>query len=190
MKTRTEALALLHSYVSSESLRRHSLAVETCMLWYADSFNISEPERSNWGIAGLLHDFDYEKYPDPSPAGHPFIGNQILAEQNYSPDIREAIMGHANYSGVSRSSLMSKVLYAVDELSGLVIASALARPGKDLSGLEVKSVMKKFKDKAFARGCNREDILTGAAELNLPLESHIENVIKALCTKTSELGLT
>lgn len=190
MKTRDEALALLHEYTQSQSLLKHALAVECCMLWYADHFGIPAPEAELWGMTGLLHDFDYEKYPTPTaPDGHPFKGNQILTELGYPEALRTAIMGHALYSGVPRTTQMDKTLFAVDELSGLVTASVLVRPDKNIQNLEAKSVLKKMKDKAFARGCNRDDIRLGAEELGIDLEVHIGNVIKAMQAKASELGL-
>jgi predicted hydrolase (HD superfamily) len=137
-----------------------------------------------------LHDFDYEKYPEPvAPDGHPFKGNQILGELGYSDALRRAIMGHALYSNTPRDTQMAKTLFAVDELSGLVTASVLVRPDKNIHNLETKSVIKKMKDKAFARGCSREDIRLGAEELGIDLELHISNVIKAMQEKAQELGL-
>jgi predicted hydrolase (HD superfamily) len=183
MKTRNEAEALLHEYTKSKSLLTHALSVEACMLWYADYFTKQgqEIDREIWGITGLLHDFDYEMYPEPtSPNGHPFKGNQILGELGYPEQIRTAIMGHAEYSGVPRVSLLDKTLFAVDELSGLITASVYVRPDRSIENLEVKSVLKKFKDKAFARGCNRDDIKRGAEELGLSLEQHTANCIEAL----------
>jgi len=183
MKTRDEALALLHEYTKNPSLIGHALGVEACMRWYAQYF----AERGHatdvelWGMTGLLHDFDYEMYPEPTaPDGHPFKGNSILGELGYPDELRTAIMGHATYSGVPRVTLMDKTLFAVDELSGLITASVLVRPDKSIHNLEVKSVLKKFKDKAFVRGCNRDDIRLGAEELAIPLEEHVANCIKAM----------
>jgi predicted hydrolase (HD superfamily) len=183
MKTRSEALALLSEYTQSPSLTNHALSVEACMRWYA-AFFIAKGEMIDaelWGITGLLHDFDYERYPEPvAPDGHPFKGNVILAELGYPDELRHAIMGHADYTNTPRDTLMSKALFAVDELSGLITAAVLVRPDKSIHALEVKSVVKKLKDKAFARGCNRDDIKLGAEELQIPLEVHIGNCIEAM----------
>lgn len=190
MKTRPEALALLQDYTQTPSLIKHALAVEAAMRWYADYFKQSPGEIERWGIAGLLHDFDYEKYPEPvSPDGHPYKGNQILGELGYDQEIRDAIMGHAEYTGVARTTLMAKALFAVDELSGLVTASVLVRPDRSIHTLDASSVMKKFKDKAFARGCNRDDIRLGAEEIGIELKPHMENVITALRGAAAELEL-
>ncbi|MFN5063145.1 MAG: HD domain-containing protein [Pseudomonadota bacterium] len=183
MKTRQEAQALLSEYTKSASLLTHALAVEACMVWYADYFSQQghNIEREAWAITGLLHDFDYEMYPEPtSPDGHPFKGNSILAELGYPEDIRTAIMGHAVYTNTPRKSLLDKTLFAVDELSGLITASVYVRPDRSIENLEVKSVLKKFKDKAFARRCNRDDIRVGAEELGIPLEQHVANCITAM----------
>lgn len=190
MKNREESLTLLKEYTKSESLLKHALSVEAAMRWYAKHFNCNEQEVEQWAITGLLHDFDYEMYPEPTePDGHPFKGNQILAELGYSDEIREAIMGHATYTGVERKTQMAKALFAVDELSGLITAATLVRPDKNLNTLTAKSVKKKIKDKAFARGCNRDDIKLGAQELEIEIGQHIENTIQALQVIASELGL-
>lgn len=181
MKTREEALALLTEYTQTTSLLKHAFAVEAAMRWYAKHYRLSAEEVEKWGITGLLHDFDYEKYPEPvSPDGHPYKGNEILKELGYPDDIRDAIMGHAEYSGVPRVTPLAKVLFAVDELSGLCVASALVRPDRSLMTLDSSSVMKKFKDKAFARGCNRDDIRKGSEEIGIELKTHTDNVIAAL----------
>jgi predicted hydrolase (HD superfamily) len=186
---RDEAIALLQKYTSSESLIKHALTVEAGMLWYASFFDKSD-EIDLWGLTGLLHDFDYERFPEPvSPHGHPYAGNLILEELGYPKVLREAIMGHATYTGVKRTTLLSKVLFAVDELSGLITATCLVRPDRSIKELEVKSVKKKLKDKAFARGCNRDDIKNGALELGLELDDHIANVITAIKEKALDLGL-
>ncbi len=178
---RNNALSLLNEYTKSESLLKHAECVEKAMLWYAKHFDCSDAEIEKWGITGLLHDFDYEMYPEPtSPNGHPYKGNEILKELSYPEDIREAIMGHAEYTNVSRTSLMAKALFAVDELSGLVFACSLVRPDKCIANLKVSSVRKKFKNKKFAAGCNRDDILKGAKELNIELDQHFANIIEAL----------
>jgi len=190
MPNRNDALALLRDYVQSESLIKHMLGVEAAMRWYATHFGCSPEEVEVWGITGLLHDFDYERYPEPvAPNGHPFKGNQILAELGYSEDVRTAIMGHATYTNVPRASQMAKTLFAVGVLSGLVTASVLVRPDKSIHNLEAKSVIKKMKDKAFARGCNRDDIKLGAEELGVEMTTHVENVISAMKAIAPELGL-
>ncbi|MBX7144046.1 MAG: HAD family hydrolase [Oligoflexia bacterium] len=190
MKTRAEAYALLTEFTQSQSLLKHALAVETCMRWYAEKAGLSKEELEKWGMTGLLHDFDYERYPNPTPPdGHPYKGNQILAERGYPDDMRKAIMGHALYTNTPRDTNMAKTLFAVDELSGLVTASVLVRPDKNIHNLEAKSVLKKMKDKAFARGCNRDDIRLGAQELGVELETHIANVITALQGQADSLGL-
>jgi predicted hydrolase (HD superfamily) len=190
MDSREEAFVLLCEYTKTDSLIKHALSVEASMRWYAAYFKLSREEIELWGITGLLHDFDYEMYPEPTPPnGHPFAGNKILKNLGYSDDICKAIMGHATYTGVSRDTLMAKTLFAVDELSGLVTASALVRPDKSLSTLEASSVKKRMKDKAFARGCNRDDIILGAQELGIELTEHIANVINALRGIAQKLGL-
>jgi len=181
---RSQAWSLLCEYTQSESLRKHMLAVEACMRAYARKFGEDEDK---WGITGLLHDFDYEKYP--TPAEHPFVGNKILEERGYPEDVRRAILSHADYSGVKRESLMEKTLYACDEISGFITASALVKPNKSLAEVEAKSVRKKMKDKAFARSVNRDDIINGAADLGVDLEEHIAFCIEAMKTIASELGL-
>ena len=189
MKNRDEALALLHEFTRSESLRKHGLAVESAMLWYARHFNADPEETTHWGMAGLLHDFDYEQYPQLGPEGHPFRGCAILKEQNCPEEIIHAILAHADYSGTPRDTLMAKTLFAVDELCGFVTACTLVIPDKSLFSVKASSVKKKMKDKAFARACSRDDILKGAQELGLPLEEHIQNVILGLQTAAEGLGL-
>ena len=181
---RAQAWSLLCEYTQSESLRKHMLAVEACMRAYARKFGEDE---NKWGITGLLHDFDYEKYP--TPAEHPFVGNKVLEERGYPEEIRRAILSHADYSGVKRESLMEKSLYACDEISGFITASALVKPNKSLAEVEAKSVRKKMKDKAFARSVNRNDIINGAADLGIDLEQHIAFCIEAMKTIAAELGL-
>lgn len=191
MKTRQEAESLLFEYTEGDSLRKHARAVEASMRWYAkEFFKLSADEIEHYGITGLLHDFDYEKFPDPTPPdGHPYKGKQILEEKGYPADMIEAIQGHAEYTGVPRVTQLAKTLFAVDELSGLITAAVYVRPDKSVHNLEVSSVMKKMKDKAFARGCNRDDIRKGAEELGLQLEVHIGNVIQALRDDAVALGL-
>ena len=188
--SRQDGVALLHEYTESESLRKHALSVEAAMRWYAEHFQLAPDEIELWGLTGLLHDFDYEKWPEPTPPdGHPFKGNALLAELGYPESLRTAIMGHAHYTGVPRETLMAKALFAVDELSGLITASVLVRPDKSIFNLEASSVKKKMKDKAFARGCNRDDIKLGAEELGIELETHISNVITAMRGIAPALGL-
>ncbi len=181
---RNHAWGLLCEYTQSESLRKHMMAVEACMRAYARKFGEDE---NKWGITGLLHDFDYEKYP--TPAEHPFVGNKILEERGYPEDVRRAILSHADYSGVKRESRMEKTLYACDEVSGFITASALVKPNKSLAEVEAKSVRKKMKDKAFARSVNRDDIINGAADLGVDLEEHIAFCIEAMKGIAGELGL-
>jgi putative nucleotidyltransferase with HDIG domain len=181
---RKQAWGLLCEYTQSESLRKHMLAVEACMRAYARKFGEDE---NKWGITGLLHDFDYEKYP--TPAEHPFVGNKILEERGYPEEMRRAILSHADYSGVKRESRMEKTLYACDEIAGFITASALVKPNKSLAEVEAKSVRKKMKDKAFARSVNRDDIINGAADLGVDLEEHIAFCIEAMKGIAAELGL-
>ena len=187
--TREDALALLHEYTASESLRKHMLAVEAAMRAYAERFG-EDPER--WGLAGLLHDFDYERWPNEehSPTdGHPAAGVRILREKGYPEDVLEAILGHATYSGVPRRTPMAKTLFAVDELTGLVTATALVRPTRSVHDVDARAVRKKMKDKAFARGVNREDVLRGAEELGVDLDEHIQFVIEGMRRSADSLGL-
>ena len=184
MNDRSAAWQLLCEYTQSESLRKHALAVEACMRAYAKKFGENE---ETYGITGLLHDFDYEKYP--TPAEHPFVGNRILEERGYSDEIRRAILSHAQYSGVKRESNMEKALFACDELAGFITACALVKPSKSLAEVEAKSVRKKMKDKPFARSVNRDDIINGAADLGVDLEEHITFCIEAMKGIAKELGL-
>jgi putative nucleotidyltransferase with HDIG domain len=184
MINRASAWELVCEYTQSESLRKHMLAVEACMRAYAAKFG---EDAEAWGITGLLHDFDYEKYPTEQE--HPFVGNKVLAERGYSDEIRRAILSHADYSGVKRESNMEKALYACDELSGFITATALVKPGKSLAEVEARSVRKKMKDKAFARAVNRQDIINGAADLGVDLEEHISFCIEAMKGIAKELGL-
>ena len=183
MPDRDDAWKLLCEYTSSESLRKHMLAVEACMRAYARKFGEDE---NKWGITGLLHDFDYEKYP--TPAEHPSVGNKILEERGYPEDVRRAILSHADYSGVKRESRMEKTLYACDELSGFIVAVAMVRPER-LAGMQASSVKKKMKAKGFAAAVKREDIINGAADLGVDLDEHIQFVIGALQGVSDELGL-
>jgi len=184
MNDRDAAWGLLTEFTQSESLRKHALAVEACMRAYAKEFGENQ---DLWGIVGLIHDFDYEKYPTPEE--HPYKGNEILKERGYSDEIRRAIMSHAEYSGVSRDTRMEKALFACDELAGFITACTLVKPSKSLAEVEAKSVRKKMKDKAFARSVNRNDITTGAADLGVDLEEHIAFCIAAMKGIAAELGL-
>ncbi|HEU5163857.1 MAG TPA: HD domain-containing protein [Thermoanaerobaculia bacterium] len=184
MKTRQDALDLLYRYTESDSLRKHALAVEQAMRAYALTSG-GDPDR--WGICGLLHDFDYEKYPTAEE--HPFVGSRILEEDGWDEELRRAILGHASYTGVPRDTAMAKALFACDELCGFLTACALVQPGKSIAEVKPSSVRKKLKDKAFARTVNRDDIIQGAEELGVPLEQHIEFVLAALRDKAPELGL-
>jgi len=184
MTERETAWCLLTEFTQSESLRKHALAVEACMSAYARKTGADE---ELWGVVGLLHDFDYEKYP--SLEEHPYKGSEILKERGYSEEIRRAILSHAEYTGVARVSPMEKTLFACDELAGFITACALVKPGKSLAEVEAPSVRKKMKDKAFARNVHREDIIEGAAELGIDLEEHIAFCIAAMKAIARELGL-
>jgi putative nucleotidyltransferase with HDIG domain len=184
VKSRADALELLHEYTKSESLRRHSYAVEASMRACAEKFG---EDVEKWGITGLLHDFDYERFP--SLEEHTVVGSRILREQGYPEEIIHAIAGHTSYHNVPRDTLMAKALYACDEISGFVMAVAMVRPTRTVTTVEVKSVKKKLKDKAFAKGVRREDVYEGAAELGVDLDSHIALVIGALSGVAQELGL-
>ena len=186
---REQALELMHEYTPSEALRKHMYAVEAAMRAYAGKYGEDE---ETWGIVGILHDFDYERYPnnERSPTEeHPSAGVKVLRERGYPDEVCEAIMGHADYTGVPRTSLMAKTLYAVDELCGFLVACALVRPSKSLQDLKVKSVKKKLKDKGFARAVSRDEVRQGAEEADLPLDEHIQFVIEALRPVEINLGL-
>ncbi len=186
---RADALALMQAHTGSASLRQHMLAVEAAMRSYAIRQG-DDPE--TWGIVGLLHDFDYEKFPNPAHApteGHPAWGVALLRDRGLPEPMCRAILGHATYSGVPRDSAMARTLFAVDELCGFLIACALVRPSKSLRDLEVASVKKKLKDKAFARAVNRDEVRQGAEELGVPLDEHIAFVIAALQPVEATLGL-
>ena len=186
---RDEALALMQEHTQSASLRQHMLAVEAAMRAYAAKFG-EDPEP--WGLVGLLHDFDYEKFPNQehSPTeGHPAWGVNLLRSKGVAEPLLRAVLGHATYSGVPRDSQMAKTLFAVDELCGFLVACALVRPSKSFQDLEVSSVKKKLKDKAFARGVNRDEVRQGAEELGVPLDDHIAFCIQALRPVEPSLGL-
>ena len=184
MPSREDAWELLCEYTKSDSLKRHALAVEQVMRCMARKYGEDE---ELWGMTGLLHDFDYEKYPTADE--HPYVGNKILREQGYPETVTNAIMGHANYTGVARESLMAKALYAADEISGFIFAVTYVRPSKSIHDVKVKSVKKKLKQKSFAASVNREEVYDGPEELGLTLEEHIQFVIEALKEKDENLGL-
>ena len=182
--TRNEAWTLLCEYTINENLRKHSLAVEAAMKAYAKKYGEDEEK---WTVAGLLHDFDYERYPQAPD--HATKGAEILRQKGVSEDIIKAILGHASYTGVPRDTQMAKVLFAVDELTGFLTACALVKPSKTIAEVEANSVRKKLKDKAFARSVNREDIQKGLEELGLTFEEHVGFVIEAMGGAAKELGL-
>ncbi len=181
---RQQAWDLLCEYTQSENLRKHALAVEAAMRAYARRFGGDE---ELWGVVGLIHDFDYEKYP--TAENHAYKGAEILREKGWPEEVVQAVLSHASYTGVARNSLMEKTLFAVDELTGLITAVALVRPSKSVKDATVKSVKKKWKDKAFAAGANRADIEAGAADLGLELSEHIAVVLEAMQGIADELGL-
>jgi len=188
MMDRELAWCLLTEFTQTESLRKHALAVEACMRACAKKFGDGSAEDENlWGIVGLIHDFDYERWP--SLEDHPYRGNEILKERGWPEVVRRAIMSHAEYSGVTRDTPMEKALFACDELAGFITAVALIKPGKSLAEVDAKSVRKRMKDKAFARKVNRDDIVNGAAALGVDLDEHIALCIVALQGIAGELGL-
>jgi putative nucleotidyltransferase with HDIG domain len=182
--TREQAWNLVCEFVQSESLRRHMLGVEACMAAYAQRFG-ADPEK--WSVTALLHDFDWEIHPNAPD--HPMSGEPILAERGVDEEIRRAVLSHANYSGVPRVSLLERALFACDELTGFLTACSYVKPGRSIYEVDVASVKRKLKDKAFARNVNRQDILDGARELAVPLEEHIAFCIDALKARAPELGL-
>ena len=189
MPTREDAWKLLCEYTESESLRKHMLAVEACVRAYARKQGADE---NTWSLAALLHDFDYEKWPNhehSAESGHPAEGAKILREKGYSEEIIRAILSHADYSGVRRESGLEHTLFACDELAGFITACAYVRPSKSVLAVEADSVKRRLKDKAFARGVNREDVRKGAEELGVPLEEHIAFCIAAMRTEADALGL-
>jgi len=177
-------LSLLKEYTKSDSLLKHAYAVETCVRAYAEKFN---EDIEYWGNVALLHDFDYEKYPTAEE--HPFKGAEILKEKGFGEDFIISILSHADYSGVPRDTLLKKVLFACDELAGFLTAVTYVRPSKSISEVEVSSVKKKMKDKAFARAVSRDDILNGAAGLEIPLDEHVQFCIDAMKKNKNALGL-
>jgi len=189
LPSRADALALMHELTASESLRKHMLGVEAAMRAYAEHFG-EDPQR--WGLAGLIHDFDYERYPNAahSPTEeHPSWGVRLLRERGWPEDILQAILGHATYTNVPRATRMAKTLFAVDELSGLITATALVKPTKSLDDVDARSVRKKMKDKAFAKGVNREDVMLGTQEMGVDLDQHIQFVIDAMRRVAGAIGL-
>lgn len=183
MPTREDAWNLLCEYTKGDSLRKHALAVEAVMRAYA---RLNGEDEEKWGIVGLLHDFDYEMYPDPPD--HPLKGSEILAGNGYGDEIRRAILGHANYTNTPRDTLVARALYASDELTGFVVACALVRPN-GIWDLESRSVKKKLKDKAFARTVNRDEVYEGAEEFKVDLGEHIDFIIKSLREVADDVGL-
>ncbi|HWZ60005.1 MAG TPA: HD domain-containing protein [Gemmatimonadaceae bacterium] len=170
----------MQEYTASESLRKHMLSVEAAMRALAGRFG---EDQDRWGLTGLIHDFDYERFPNPSQSAteeHPAEGVRILRGLGWPEDVLEAILGHAHYTGVPRTTRMAKALFAVDELTGLITATALVRPSRSLVDVDARSVRKKMKDKTFARGVNREDVIAGASDLGVDLDEHIQFVIEAL----------
>lgn len=189
MPTRDEAWQLVCEFTQSESLRKHMLAVETCVRAYARKFGANE---DTWGLAALLHDFDYERWPNNEHAAdreHPAEGSTILRERGYSEEIIRAILSHADYCNVPRQSQLEHVLFACDELAGFLAACTYVRPSKSILDLEVDSVKKRLKDKAFARGVSRQDVRKGAEELGVPIEEHIAFCIQALRENADAVGL-
>lgn len=184
MVSRERAWALVTEHVSSESLRRHLLGVEAAVRGYARLWGEDEEA---WGFVALVHDMDYELYPDPE--NHPYRGVEWLRDLGYPDWATRAILSHADYSGVARTSRLEHTLYACDELSGFVAAAALVRPSRSVLDLEAASVIKRMRDKAFARGVSRDDLRRGADELKLPLEEHVSNVIGFMRERADELGL-
>jgi putative nucleotidyltransferase with HDIG domain len=186
MKTREEALAVLHEFTKTDSLRKHALAVEQAMKACAAKYAPDE-DPVRWGICGLLHDFDYEMYPNPDQ--HPWTGAKILEERGFDEELRTAILGHAPYTNVPRTTPMARALFACDELCGFLVACALVQPSKSLVDVKPPSVVRKLKDKAFARSVSRQDIYDGAKELGVDLEAHIAFVREALLPIAKEIGV-
>jgi putative nucleotidyltransferase with HDIG domain len=189
LPSRDEALALMHEYTQSDSLRKHMYAVEAAMVAYATKFGA---EADRWALTGLMHDFDYERWPNAEhhpDREHPAEGVRLLRSRGFPEDVLDAILGHASYSGVARESLLARALFAVDELTGLVTATALVRPSRSIHEVDARAVRKKMKDKAFARGVNRDDVIHGAEALGVELDEHIQFVITAMQGCADRLGL-
>jgi predicted hydrolase (HD superfamily) len=186
MPTRADAWDLLCAWTKTDALRRHGLAVEACVRWYGEHrFGVSGDELEVWRSAGLLHDFDYER----SPETHPLGGADELRRLGYRDDVVEAILGHGDHTGIARESLLAKTVYACDEMAGFVIAVTYVRPSRSLDEVDVRSVVKKMKDKGFARQVPRDQLEKGATELGVPFDEHVSNVIEGLKTIRGELGL-
>jgi predicted hydrolase (HD superfamily) len=184
--TRDDAWQLLCEWTEGEALRRHGLAVEAAVAWYGEHrFGVRAPELETWRAAGLLHDFDYERYPDE----HPLRGAEELRRRGYPDELVEAVMGHGDHTGVPRTSQLAHTVYACDEMSGFVIAVAYVRPNRSLDEVDARAVRKKMKDKGFARQVPRDQLEKGAAELGIELDEHVQNVIAGLKTVRAELGL-
>lgn len=181
---KAECLKILKEYTKNESLLKHAYAVETCVAAYAKKFG---EDVEYWGNVALLHDFDYEKYPTAEE--HPYKGNEILKDLGFSEEFRTAIMSHAEYTGIQRVTKLQKTLFACDELAGFIMAVTYVRPSKSIDEVKVKSVKKKMKDKGFARAVNREEIISGAEQLGIPLDEHIQFCIDAMKTSKSVLGI-
>jgi putative nucleotidyltransferase with HDIG domain len=186
MKTRDEALALLYEFTKTDSLRKHALAVEQAMRACARKY-APEEDAVRWGMCGLLHDFDYEMYPNADQ--HPYVGSKILEERGFDEELRTAILGHAPYTKVLRTTLMARALFACDELCGFLVACALVQPSKSLVDVKPASVVRKLKDKAFARSVSRQDIYDGAKELGVDLEEHVAFIREALLPIAAEIGV-
>jgi putative nucleotidyltransferase with HDIG domain len=184
MPTRADAYELLTEHTKNPNLIKHALCVEAAMRHYARHFGADE---ELWAVTGLIHDFDYDEHP--SLEEHPFAGVEILRELDYPPEIIDAVLGHADHTGVPRETQMAKVLYAVDELTGFIVAVALIRPSKNILEVPVKSVTKKFKDKAFCRAVSREEMFAGAEAIDMPMKEHVEHVLTSLQGIAEELGL-
>jgi predicted hydrolase (HD superfamily) len=184
--TRADAWALLSEWTQGENLRKHGLAVEAAVAWYGENkFRVRGPELESWRAAGLLHDFDYERYPDT----HPMQGADELRRRGYPEEVVEAVLGHGDHTGVPRNSLLARTVYACDEMAGFVIAVAYVRPNRSLDEVDARAVTKKMKDKGFARQVPRDQLEKGADELGIPFEEHVENVVAGLKTIRGELGL-
>ncbi len=184
--SREEAWSLLREWTASDALRRHGLAVEAAVGWYAEHrFGIAGPELETWRIAGLLHDFDYERFPDT----HPLQGADELRKRGYPESVVEAVLGHGDHTGMPRTTDMARTVYACDEMSGFVVAVAYVRPNRSLDEVDVRAVTKKMKDKGFARQVPRDQLTKGAEELGVPIDEHIANVVAGLKTVRHELGL-
>lgn len=186
MSRRDDAFELMTEWTESDSLRKHMMAVESAVSAYARRF---DEDVDLWAATALLHDFDYERHPEPNEQGHPFVGVDHLRSLGYPEVMLQAILGHADYTGVPRETLLARTLYACDEITGLITAAVLVRPDRDIDSLKLKSLKKKFKDKAFARGVNREDVTRGADELGVELWDHVKFVLEAMQGRAEELEL-